>query len=63
MGQYINDVGPQHTFALPNGVLRTRGSNTLALAVLSDGTTEAGPKDVRLTLLGATAGGVPVENV
>ncbi|WP_328431407.1 beta-galactosidase [Streptomyces sp. NBC_00453] len=60
MGQYINDVGPQHTFALPNGILRTRGSNTLTLAVLSDGTTPSGPSDVRLTLLGAAAGGVPV---
>ncbi|CAM5619031.1 glycoside hydrolase family 35 protein [Streptomyces griseomycini] len=63
MGQYVNDVGPQHTFVLPNGILRTRGSNTLALAVLSDGTTPAGPRDVRLTLLGAAAGGVPVEEV
>ncbi|QEU85579.1 glycoside hydrolase family 35 protein [Streptomyces viridosporus] len=63
MGQYINDVGPQHTFVLPNGILRTRGSNTLALAVLSDGTTPAGPRDVRLTLLGAAEGGVPVEAV
>ncbi|CAM5378770.1 hypothetical protein SALBM311S_06187 [Streptomyces alboniger] len=63
MGQYVNDVGPQHTFVLPNGILRTRGSNTLALAVLSDGTTGAGPKDVRLTLLGAAAGGVPVTPV
>ncbi|WP_405737568.1 beta-galactosidase [Streptomyces sp. NBC_00028] len=63
MGQYVNDTGSQHTFALPNGILRTRGSNSLALAVLSDGTTEAGPKDVRLTLLGASAGGVSVENV
>lgn len=43
MGQYVNDVGPQHTFVLPNGILRTRGANTLALAVLSDGTTESGP--------------------
>ncbi|MER8010946.1 beta-galactosidase [Streptomyces sp. NPDC094149] len=63
MGQYINDVGPQHTFVLPNGILRTRGSNTLALAVLSDGTTPSGPSDVRLTLLGAAAGGVPVVSV
>ncbi|GAA2523558.1 MULTISPECIES: glycoside hydrolase family 35 protein [Streptomyces] len=63
MGQYINDVGPQHTFVLPNGILRTRGANTLALAVLSDGTTPAGPRDVRLTLLGASQGGVPVEAV
>ncbi|MGW3665849.1 beta-galactosidase [Streptomyces sp. NPDC005141] len=63
MGQYINDVGPQHTFVLPNGVLRTRGLNTLALAVLSDGTTLAGPGRVELTLLGSAAGGVPVTPV
>lgn len=63
LGQYINDVGPQHTFVLPNGILRTRGANTLALAVLSDGTTPSGPGDVRLTLLGAAAGGVPVTPV
>ncbi|MEV0633949.1 beta-galactosidase [Streptomyces sp. NPDC050619] len=63
LGQYINDVGPQHTFVLPNGILRTRGANTLALAVLSDGTTPAGPGEVRLTLLGAAAGGVPVTPV
>jgi beta-galactosidase GanA len=63
LGQYINDVGPQHTFVLPNGILRTRGANTLALAVLSDGTTPSGPGTVRLALLGAAAGGVPVEPV
>ncbi|GAB2750938.1 glycoside hydrolase family 35 protein [Streptomyces bullii] len=63
LGQYVNDVGPQHTFVLPNGILRTRGENTLALAVLSDGTTPSGPSDVRLTLLGSAAGGVPVEPV
>ncbi|MDQ0990665.1 beta-galactosidase [Streptomyces sp. V3I7] len=63
MGQYINDVGPQHTFVLPNGILRTRGTNTLALAVLSDGTTESGPGRVRLSLLGSATGGVPVTPV
>ncbi|MFJ3229978.1 beta-galactosidase [Streptomyces sp. NPDC086787] len=63
MGQYINDVGPQHTFVLPGGILRTRDTNTLALAVLSDGTTESGPGQVRLKLLGSAAGGVPVEVV
>ncbi|MFF0887706.1 beta-galactosidase [Streptomyces sp. NPDC003456] len=63
LGQYINDVGPQHTFVLPNGILRTRGANTLALAVLSDGTSPSGPGEVRLALLGAAAGGVPVEPV
>ncbi|MET8243108.1 beta-galactosidase [Streptomyces sp. NPDC005202] len=63
MGQYINDVGPQHTFVLPNGILRTRGTNTLALAVLSEFTTLSGPGRVRLTLLGSAAGGVPVTPV
>jgi beta-galactosidase GanA len=63
LGQYINDVGPQHTFVLPNGILNTRGGNTLALAVLSDGTTQAGPGEVRLTLMGSAAGGVPVTPV
>ncbi|OIK26822.1 glycoside hydrolase family 35 protein [Streptomyces malaysiense] len=60
MGQYVNNVGPQHTFALPNGVLRTRGENTLALAVLSEFTTLSGPGEVRLTLLGRAAGGLVV---
>ncbi|MFE9607469.1 beta-galactosidase [Streptomyces sp. NPDC006012] len=63
LGQYINDVGPQHTFVLPGGILNTRGTNTLALAVLSDGTTDFGPGEVRLTLLGRAAGGVPVTPV
>lgn len=63
MGQYLNDVSPRRTVVLPNGILRTRGTNTLALAVLSDGTTPSGPRDVRLTLLGAARGGVPVEVV
>ncbi|MBY8881987.1 beta-galactosidase [Actinacidiphila acidipaludis] len=60
MGQYINDAGPQHTFVLPNGILRPRGTNTLALAVLADGTTPAGPAGVSLTLMGIAAGGVPL---
>ncbi|MCS0601349.1 beta-galactosidase [Streptomyces sp. LP11] len=63
MGQYINNVGPQHTFALPNGILRTRGVNTLALAVLSEFTTLSGPGKVGLTLLGRTVGGTVVEAV
>jgi hypothetical protein len=63
LGLYVNDTGPQHTFVLPNGVLRTRGENTLALAVLSDGTTPAGPGRVGLKLLGSAAGGTPVQDV
>jgi beta-galactosidase GanA len=70
VGQYVNDVGPQHTFVLPNGVLDPSGHNTIALAVTSrdPGTAAAGgPLDaagglgaVSLTLLAASRGGVPV---
>src|SRR5205807_3376928 len=40
MGQYIANVGPQHTFVVPNGVLDPHGDNTLAIAVTSDGRSE-----------------------
>ncbi|HEV2342734.1 MAG TPA: beta-galactosidase [Actinocrinis sp.] len=58
LGQYINNVGPQHTFVLPTGILQPQASNTLALAVLASGTTPAGPGTVSLTLLGSVLGGV-----
>jgi beta-galactosidase GanA len=58
MGQYIADVGPQHTFALPTGVLNPHGRNTLALAVTSDGGTGDGLESVRLTTLGVARSGL-----
>ena len=63
VGQYINNVGPQVTFVLPNGLLHTRGENTLAIAVLSDGTTPGGLGSVTLANLGTVAGGVKVTPV
>ncbi|WP_034275142.1 beta-galactosidase [Actinospica robiniae] len=57
LGQYINNVGPQHTFVLPNGILQPNATNVLALAVLASGTTPAGPGTVSLTLLGSALGG------
>ena len=40
VGQYVNDLGPQHVFVLPQGILRHDGDNTIALAVWSyDGST------------------------
>jgi beta-galactosidase GanA len=60
VGQYVADVGPQHTFVLPNGVLDPHGSNTLAIAVTSDGGAGNGLENVRLTDLGTVRGGVPV---
>jgi beta-galactosidase GanA len=61
LGQYANDVGPQHTFVLPNGVLDPRGHNTVALAVTS--TDGSGPGNVSLTDLGTVRGGTPLELV
>jgi beta-galactosidase GanA len=60
MGQYIANVGPQHTFVIPNGVLNPRGHNTLAIAVTSDGGPGNGLERVALTNLGIVRGGVPV---
>jgi beta-galactosidase GanA len=60
LGQYIGDVGPQHTFVLPTGILNPRGHNTLALAVTSDGGAGDTLESVRLTDLGTVRGGVPV---
>jgi beta-galactosidase GanA len=60
VGQYIANVGPQHTFAVPNGILDTHGDNTLAIAVTSDGGAGNGLEKVALTNLGTVRGGVPV---
>ncbi|MFL5831162.1 MAG: beta-galactosidase [Solirubrobacteraceae bacterium] len=60
MGQYIADVGPQHTFIVPNGVLDPRGENTLAIAVTSDSGPGNGLERVSLSDLGTVRGGVPL---
>lgn len=60
MGQYIANVGPQHTFVVPNGVLNPHGGNTIAIAVTSDGGAGNGLERVSLTDLGTVRGGVPV---
>ncbi len=64
MGQYINNVGPQHTFVLPNGVLNPDGNNQLAIAVITNnaggGTTGGGLGTVSLVNLGTAEGGAPL---
>ena len=55
VGQYVNDVGPQHVFVLPQGILRHQGTNTIALAVWSDEAEAAGLRAVDLVALGNTA--------
>ncbi|MGW5242228.1 beta-galactosidase [Monashia sp. NPDC004114] len=63
VGQYIANVGPQHTFVVPNGILNTHDQNTIALAVTSDGGPGNGPEKVTLTDLGTVRGGVKVRQV
>ncbi|MGW3958959.1 beta-galactosidase [Amycolatopsis sp. NPDC005003] len=40
LGQYVNYLGPQHSFPIPDGVLNPNGHNTIAVAVWNlDGST------------------------
>ncbi|MEN3582998.1 beta-galactosidase [Streptomyces sp. ZYX-F-203] len=60
LGQYVGG-GPPHTIPLPGGPLRGGGvENSLALAVLSDGDSPAGPGEVRVRPLASAAGGPSV---
>ncbi|GJQ11425.1 hypothetical protein GpartN1_g3216.t1 [Galdieria partita] len=62
LGHYINYVGPQHFFALPNGILNPRGSNQLSIAVWGQEGGE-GLSHVALETYAIHLGGVPVEMV
>jgi beta-galactosidase GanA len=63
IGHYIADVGPQHVFVIPPGILNGHGANTLTLAVTSDGRPANAFEPVRLVVLNAARGGVPVDPV
>src|SRR3954454_1436548 len=62
MGQYISDVGPQHTFVLPTGILREHGHNTLAIAVTAEAA-NVGLGNVKLVALGTAASSLVVHDV
>ncbi|MFG2820000.1 beta-galactosidase [Kitasatospora sp. NPDC048365] len=55
LGTYINNVGPQHVFPIPNGILDPRGDNTVAIALWNEGGTNGGLGTVTLENLGTTA--------
>lgn len=42
MGQYVNDVGPQRLFYLPDGVIDPHGRNVIAIAVIAHGSDGSG---------------------
>ncbi len=63
LGNYVNYVGPQHSFPIPNGILNPHGRNTIALAVWNlDGST-GGLGEVSLTNYGSYASSLKVGQV
>lgn len=60
VGNYVNYLGPQHTFPVPNGILEPNGHNTIAIAVWNlDGAT-GGLGKVELTNYGSYASSLHV---
>jgi beta-galactosidase GanA len=61
MGQFAANIGPQRVFVIPPGILDPNGDNTIALAVTTDGKPDNALEPVKLVLLRAARGGVPLE--
>lgn len=60
VGNYVNYLGPQHTFPVPNGILDPNGRNSIAIAVWNlDGST-GGLGKVSLTDYGSYASSLRV---
>lgn len=60
VGNYVNYLGPQHTFPVPNGILNPNGHNSIAIAVWNlDGST-GGLGKVSLTDYGSYASSLRV---
>ncbi|WP_406175476.1 beta-galactosidase [Streptomyces sp. NBC_00996] len=60
VGNYVNYLGPQHTFPVPNGILNPNGRNSIAIAVWNlDGST-GGLGEVSLTNYGSYASSLRV---
>ncbi|HEU5333869.1 MAG TPA: beta-galactosidase [Actinocrinis sp.] len=63
VGRYVNNVGPQHQFYVPAGILNEDGRNTLAIAVWGMDQNSAGLDQVSLVADGDQSGGVPIAPV
>ncbi|MBW8880683.1 MAG: beta galactosidase jelly roll domain-containing protein, partial [Asticcacaulis sp.] len=63
VGHFAANVGPQRTFVIPPGILNPNGRNTITLAVTSDGKPGNALEPVKLVVLDAVRGGVPLETV
>ena len=60
LGDYVNYLGPQHSFPIPNGILRTDGRNTIAIAVWNLDSSTGGLGQVSLTDYGSYASSLRV---
>jgi hypothetical protein len=63
VGRYVNNMGPQHQFYVPAGILNDDGSNTLAIGVWGLDQAGGGLDDVKLVAAGDQAGGLPITPV
>ncbi|MCU7729695.1 beta-galactosidase [Actinoplanes sp. KI2] len=63
LGNYVNYLGPQHSFPIPDGILKAHGRNTIAIAVWNlDGST-GGLGQVSLTNYGSYVSSLKVHDV
>jgi len=53
MGNYASDLGPQHSFPVPNGVLRPQGRNSITIAVWKTDESAGGLGEVALVNYGS----------
>jgi len=63
VGHYIDAAELQHEFVLPAGILRQRGDNSVAIAIVAPSELAHGPGAISLVVLGNHRGGVPVADV
>ncbi|MEV4313654.1 beta-galactosidase [Actinocrispum sp. NPDC049592] len=63
LGRYVNDVGPQHSFPIPNGILKPNGANTIAIAVWNTDATTGGLGKVSLESYGTHTSALTVAPV
>ncbi|HEV7898654.1 MAG TPA: beta galactosidase jelly roll domain-containing protein, partial [Planosporangium sp.] len=63
LGRYVNDVGPQHSFPIPTGILKPNGANTIAIAVWNADATSGGLGRVSLESYGSYASPLSVAGV
>jgi hypothetical protein len=63
MGNYIADLGPQHRFPIPNGVIDPHGNNDITIAVWKTDGSPGGLGTVSLIDYGSYTSPIDVSTV